>query len=68
MEELFEPWVHYIPMFPNGSNAEEMVWWALHNELEAQRIMEEWATLFMYDLNYHPDATGDNHKIKEEMA
>ena len=67
MEELLEPWVHYIPMLPNGSNAEEMVQWALDNDKEARRIAER-ATLFMYDLVYHPDAASDDHKIKEEMA
>ena len=67
MEELLEPWVHYIPMFPNGSNAEEMVRWALDNEQEARRIAER-ATLFIYDLVYHPDAASDDHKVKEEMT
>jgi hypothetical protein len=67
MEELLEPWVHYIPMLPDGSNAEEMVQWALDNEKEARRIAER-ATLFIYDLVYHPDAESDDRKIKEEMA
>ena len=67
MEELLEPWVHYVPMFSNGSNAEEMVRWVLDNEQGARRIAER-ATLFMYDLVYHPDAASDNDKIKEEMA
>jgi Glycosyl transferase family 90 len=67
MEELLEPWVHYIPMLPDGSNAEEIVQWALDNEKEARRIAER-ATLFMYDLVYHPDAASDDRKIQEEMA
>jgi hypothetical protein len=67
MEELLEPWVHYIPMFPDGSNAEEMVRWALDNENEARRISER-ASLFIYDLLYHPDAVGDEQKVKAEIA
>jgi hypothetical protein len=67
MEELLEPWVHYIPMLPDGSNAEEMVQWVLDNEQEARRIAER-ATLYIYDLVYHPDAASDDHKIKEEIA
>lgn len=67
MEELLEPWIHYIPMFPNGSNAEEMVQWVLDNDSEARRIAER-ATLFMYDMVYHPQAASDDRKIKEEIA
>jgi hypothetical protein len=67
MEELLEPWIHYIPMFPNGSNAEEMVQWVLDNDTEARRIAER-ATLFMYDMVYHPQAAIDDSKIKEEIA
>jgi hypothetical protein len=67
MEELLEPWVHYIPMLPDGSNAEEMVQWALDNDKDAKRIAER-ATLFIYDLVYHPDADEDDRKIREEIA
>jgi len=67
MEELLQPWVHYIPMFPNGSNAEQMVQWALDHDRDAKRIAER-ATLFMYDLVYHPDADEDDRKIREEIT
>lgn len=67
MEELLQPWVHYIPMNPNGSNAEEMVQWAIDNEKDAKRIAER-ATLFMYDLVYHPDAQKDDGMIRNEIA
>jgi hypothetical protein len=67
MEELLEPWIHYIPMFPNGSNAEERVRWALDNQEEARRIAER-ATWFMYDMVYHPDAAKDDRQIKAEIA
>lgn len=35
MEELLEEWVHYIPMYSNGSNAEAMIQWVGNNDLEA---------------------------------
>jgi hypothetical protein len=67
MEELLQPWIHYIPMNPNGSNAEERVQWALDNQKEARRIADR-ATLFMYDMVYHPDAAKDDRQIKMEIA
>jgi len=67
MEELLQPWVHYIPMHPNGSNAEEMIRWALDNDMEAQRIAER-ATLFIYDFVYHADATKDECEVKKEIV
>jgi hypothetical protein len=67
MEELLEPWVHFVPMFPNGSNAEKMVQWIFTHEQEARRIAER-ATLFIYDLLYHPDAMRDERQVKEEIV
>ena len=67
MEELLQPWVHYIPMLPDGSNVEEMVRWALDNEEQAKRISER-ATLFIYDLLCHPDAENDDRMVKEDIA
>ena len=68
MEELLEPWVHYIPLeHPDGRDAEEKVRWVLQNDLEAQRIAER-STLFMYDFLYHPRAEKDNRRIKGEIV
>lgn len=67
MEELLEEWVHYIPMYPNGSNAEAMIQWVGNNDLKAWRIAER-GRMFMYDLLYHPDAAPDEHLVKEEIA
>jgi len=67
MEELLQPWVHYVPMLPDGSNAENMVQWILDNDREARRIAER-ATLFMYDLVFHPDAKHDELNVKREIA
>ena len=67
MEELLEPWVHYIPMHPNGSNAEERIEWVGQNDEAAHRIAER-GRMFIYDLLYHPDAAQDEQKVKEEIA
>ena len=67
MEELLEPWVHYIPMYPNGSNAEEMIRWVGDNDEKAKRIAER-GRLFMYDMLYHPDAAKDEREVKAEIA
>jgi hypothetical protein len=66
MEELLEPWVHYIPLNQDGSNTEEMVKWVSENDLKARKIAER-STLFMYDLVYHADAAKDDLAIKKEI-
>jgi Glycosyl transferase family 90 len=67
MEELLEPWVHYIPMADDGSDAEEMVRWMIDNDEKAKQIAER-STLFMYDLLYHPDAERENREVSEEIV
>ena len=67
MEEMLEPWIHYVPMYENGSNAEDMVQWVLSHDQKARQIAER-GKLFMYDLVYHPDAADDDRKVKEEIA
>lgn len=66
MEELLEPWVHYIPLDSVGSNAEERVHWIVDNDDQARKIAER-ATLFMHDLIFHPDADSDDWKVKTEI-
>lgn len=67
MEELLQPWIHFIPMRPDGSNVEEMIQWVFDHDEEAQRIAER-ATLFIYDLVYHTDATSDDLQVKQEIV
>jgi hypothetical protein len=66
MEELLQPFVHYVPMAEDGSDAEEKVQWILENDMEAQRIAER-STLFMEDMLYHPDAERDELEVKKEI-
>ena len=66
MEERLEPWVHYIPIKEDGSDAEEKMQWVGANDLEARRIAER-GMLFMYDLLYHPDAKMEDILVKKEI-
>jgi hypothetical protein len=66
MEELLEPWVHYVPLDEFATNIEERMQWILENDKEAQRIAER-ATLWMEDLVFHPDAAEDDRLIQEEI-
>ena len=63
MEELLEPWVHYIPVHANLSNLEEMIRWVGANDKHAQQIAER-ATLFIFDLWMSPEAKIDNEAVK----
>jgi Glycosyl transferase family 90 len=66
MEELLEPWVHYIPLKDDASDAAEKMKWLLDNEEEARRIAQR-GTLWMEDLIFHPDAAREDRLIKEEL-
>mmetsp|Transcript_28520 Transcript_28520/g.43850 ORF Transcript_28520/g.43850 Transcript_28520/m.43850 type:complete len:562 (+) Transcript_28520:133-1818(+) len=66
MEELLEPWVHFVPLDENLADVEQQAMWVLKNPSKAKLIAER-ATLFMYDLVYHPDADRDEHEIKMEI-
>ena len=66
MEELLKPWVHYIPLKDDASDAPEKMEWIVQHEEKARRISER-ATLWMEDLVFHPDAARDDRLIKEEI-
>merc|ERR1712176_1283815 len=62
MESLLEPFVHYVPVYANMSNVEEMVLWAENNPKHAKRIAER-GSLFIYDLLFHHDSYFDEELI-----
>jgi Glycosyl transferase family 90 len=66
MEELLEPWVHFIPIRSDLSDVEEKVQWMLDHQAEAQRISHR-ASLWVLDLYYHPDAMKDNRLINQAV-
>jgi hypothetical protein len=67
MESLLQPWVHYVPIDSDMSNVEERMQWIIDNDKEAQKIGQR-ATLFMYDLLYHPDSERDEEHVKQELV
>jgi Glycosyl transferase family 90 len=70
MEELLEPWVHYVPLQPHDGNdfsdVEAQVQWVVQHAAEAQRIAHR-ATLWIKDLVFHADAAKDDEYIYREM-
>jgi len=66
MEELLEPWVHYIPLKDDLSDVEEMTQWMLDNDEEAQRIAYQ-GSLWIKDLLFHPVAERQEEEIQDEM-
>jgi hypothetical protein len=67
LEHLLVPWIHYVPLeSKNLKQAEERMAWVLAHDEEARRISER-ATLFIYDLMFHPDAMTEERAVKEEM-
>ena len=65
LEHRLVPWTHYIPL-EDMKQAEERMLWVLENDEEARKISER-ATLFIYDMIFHPDAMADERAIKEDM-
>jgi hypothetical protein len=63
MEELLEPYIHYIPIdLDNPDSIEQQTIWMLQHEMEVQRIIHR-AKLWILDLYYHPDAYSDRIAI-----
>jgi hypothetical protein len=66
MEELLEPWKHYIPLADDLSDVEEKMQWVVDNDVEAQEIAQR-GRLWISDLVFHPDADRDEANIFREI-
>jgi hypothetical protein len=66
MEEWLQPYVHYVPLLPDLSNAEAQMRWILAHDRDAQQIALR-GKLWMQDLLFHPQATEDNAAINQEI-
>jgi hypothetical protein len=66
MEELLEPWVHYIPIDKDLTDIEEKTQWILNNDAAARRISER-ATLWIEDLFFHSDSQREEDLIQEKI-
>ena len=65
MEELLEPWVHYIPLADDFADVEDKVQWIEEHDAEAREIARR-GRLWMTDLVFHPDAASDNQQVLDE--
>jgi Glycosyl transferase family 90 len=66
MEELLEPWVHYVPLNDDLSDVEEKMQWIIDHDSEAQQIAYR-GKLWIHDLVFHPDASFDEALIFDEI-
>jgi hypothetical protein len=65
MEELLEPWVHYIPI--NATDVEDKMQWIVDNDDAARRIAVA-GKLWIADLVLHPDVSADEEAILDEIV
>jgi len=66
MEELLEPWVHYIPLNEDLTDIEEKAQWIVDNDEAAQKIAHQ-GSLWIKDFLFHPVASHDEDFINDEM-
>lgn len=66
MEELLEPWIHYVPLNHNGTDAEEKMEWVVRHDAYARRIAIR-GSMWIHDLVHHPNATTDDELIQEQI-
>jgi hypothetical protein len=66
MEEMLQPWVHYIPLNEELSDVEEKMQWVVDNDEQAQHIAET-GSFWIQDLVFHPDASIDDQWIQKEI-
>jgi Glycosyl transferase family 90 len=65
MEELLQPWVHYIPIKEDVSDVAEKMQWVIDNDAKAREIARA-GKLWITDLVFHPDAKAENEQIIDE--
>lgn len=66
MEELLEPWIHYIPIRPDLQDVEEKIQWVLENDMEAAKISFR-GKVWMHDLALHPAVPEEEKRINREI-
>jgi hypothetical protein len=66
MEEYLEPWVHYVPLRADLTDVAAKVQWMRDHDDDAKRIAER-ASLYMYDLLFHPDAEAEDALVREGL-
>lgn len=67
MEELLQPFVHYIPLDNVEDDVQVKMQWVLDNDDAAQKIAHA-GKLWISDLILHADAPSDEEKIYDEIV
>lgn len=67
MEDLLEPWVHYIPLSKDLTDTNDKMQWVIDNDEAAQKIARR-GSLWMKDMLYHPDSKTDDDVIFNEIV
>lgn len=67
MEELLQPWVHYVPIDdPDYGDVNDKMQWILNNPDEAKAIARH-GRQWIDDLLYHPDAERDSVEVNRHV-
>lgn len=66
MEELLEPWVHYVPIDPSFNNTESRMPWVQDHDEEAEKVASR-GSLWIKDLLEHPYSEKENTLINKEI-
>lgn len=66
MEDLLQPYVHYIPIHCNMSNLADQVAWAQQHQDLCREIVQR-STQYIYDLFFHPHAAHEEEQIMRAM-
>jgi hypothetical protein len=67
MEELLQPFVHYIPLENVEDDVQVKMQWVLDHDAEAQAIARA-GKLWISDLIVHEDAPTDEEQIFDEIV
>lgn len=66
MEELLEPWVHYVPLKDDLTDAETQIKWVIEHDREAKEIAIR-GQLWIHDLLFDEHSERDNAAINQEI-
>lgn len=66
MEDLLEPYVHFVPIASDYSDVEKQVRWCEDNPIEAEKIAER-ATLFVHDMLFHRLSEKETNEIQLQI-
>jgi Glycosyl transferase family 90 len=66
MEELLEPYIHFVPIQHDLSDLHDTVQWILNNPIQAQYIALR-GSLWIYDLFFHTNSIDDEQYVQDRI-